>query len=72
MTLQVKQSTMREIVLNEEEEQEILQMLRHALQDTRVEIHRTHTPGFRAQVQHRETLLQNLIEKFAPTSPPSP
>jgi hypothetical protein len=34
------------------------------LGETRVEVHRTHTPEFREQVQRREAILRRLIEKL--------
>ena len=37
------------------------------IRETRVEVHHTHTPDFRDQVQRREELLRRLIEKLNQT-----
>ncbi len=50
--------------LDEQERSELLQLLEVALQDLRVEVHRTHSPDYREQLLKRETLLHQLIEKF--------
>jgi hypothetical protein len=47
--------------LDEESRSELLSLLEQALGETRVEVHHTHTPNFRAQVQHREAILKRLI-----------
>lgn len=51
------------LTINEEERAELLRLLEHNLAETRVEVHRTHTPGYREQVLHNEQLLRNLIAK---------
>jgi hypothetical protein len=60
-----KEITMAEftVVLNEREREELLLMLEQALRDTRVEVHRTHTPGYRENVQMEEALLRGLLDK---------
>jgi hypothetical protein len=52
------------VVLDEQERNELRQLLDHALRETRVEVHRTHTPDFHDQVQRREELYRRLIEKL--------
>ncbi len=52
------------VVLDEEERSELSQLLDHALRETRVEVHHTHTPDFRDQVQRREEVLRRLLEKL--------
>lgn len=55
---------MHSFLINEEERAELVRMLEHVLRDTRVEIHRTHTPEFRERVRAEETLLRGLLDKF--------
>ena len=52
------------LTFDEREQGELLQLLEVALGDLRVEVHRTHTPDYRAQLLQREDLLRRLIEKF--------
>jgi hypothetical protein len=52
------------VVLDEQERSELSQLLDHALRETRVEVHHTHTPDFRDQVQRREEVFRRLIEKL--------
>jgi hypothetical protein len=52
------------VTLESQELAELVQLLEHALGETRVEVHHTHTPDFRAQVQQRETILRGLIAKL--------
>jgi hypothetical protein len=54
----------RDVSLEKEEVTELLQILEHVLGETRVEVHHTHTPDYRAQVQKRETLVRGLIAKL--------
>jgi hypothetical protein len=56
------------LVLDEQEKNELSQLLDQALRETRVEVHRTHTPDFRDHVQSREELLRRLIEKLRQVS----
>jgi hypothetical protein len=51
------------LVLNEREREELLRLLEQSLKDTRVEVHRTHTPGYRENVQLEEALLRGLLDK---------
>ena len=64
MSTDVAQSGMMVLALDEEERAVLLQLLEQALGETRVEVHRTHTPDFRAQVQRREELLAKMIERI--------
>jgi hypothetical protein len=52
------------LTINPEEAASLLQLLELSLGETRVEVHRTHTPDFRTQVLAQESLLRNLIEKL--------
>jgi hypothetical protein len=52
------------MTLDEEERATLLTMLQQALGEARVEAHRTHTPDFRDQVLHKETLIRGLIKKL--------
>jgi hypothetical protein len=52
------------VTLDEQERSELLQLLKQSLAETRVEVHHTHTPDFRDQVQRREELLRRLIAKI--------
>jgi hypothetical protein len=51
------------LALTEEERQELVTLLEQALSDTRVAVHRTHTPGYREDVIHQEKVLRALLEK---------
>ena len=57
------------LTLAEEEREPLLRILEQVLRGKRVEVHRTHTPDYREQLQRREKLLQSLIEKLRPGSP---
>jgi hypothetical protein len=50
--------------LDEEERAVLQRLLEQALGETRVEVHRTHTPDFRMQVQHRKELLAKMVKKI--------
>jgi len=52
------------IELTEEERAEMTRLLRQALGETRVEIHRTHTPEYRERVMDEQSLLRGLLEKI--------
>jgi hypothetical protein len=52
------------MVLSEEERTVLLDLLQQALAETRVEVHRTHTPSFRDQVLHEEALIRRLVQKL--------
>ncbi len=57
-------ATERTLTLNDEERVLIQGMFEQALRDTRVEVHRTHTPDYRASVQHREEVIRGLLSKL--------
>ncbi len=65
MTHTTAQSKTFAIDLLEEERAEVLNLLEQALGETRIEVHRTHTPDYRDKVLHREIILRSLIQKFA-------
>lgn len=49
--------------LSEREKQYLEGLLASALGETRVEAHRTHTPGYREQVLSEENLVRELLDK---------
>jgi hypothetical protein len=49
--------------LDAQEKSELRQLLETVLQELRVEIHRTHTPDYRAQFLQREEILKRSIDK---------
>lgn len=51
------------LTLTEEERSELARLLESTLSDVRVELHHTHTPDFREQVQHRYSVLLGIAEK---------
>ena len=51
------------LVITEQEREELLRLLKSSLGETRVEVHRTHTPGFREDVKHEEQVIRTLLEK---------
>jgi len=55
-----------ELVLTDEERVMLRNMLEIALRETRVEVHRTHSPDFRALVQHQEGVIRGLLAKMSP------
>ncbi len=56
---------MHTLRISEEERVEIVRLLEQVLGETRVEVHRTHTPDYRERVQAEETLLRALLDKFS-------
>ncbi len=57
-------SETRALMISEEERAELLRLLEQLLGETRVEIHRTHTPDYRAMVISQESLLRGLLAKL--------
>jgi len=55
---------MRTFTLSEEERVEMVRLLEQVLGETRVEIHRTHTPDYRERVIGQESLLRGLLAKL--------
>jgi len=64
MSTNVEHAATMTVTLDEEERAELLHLIEQTLVDTRVEVHRTHTPDYRAQVIHREELLRRLVQKL--------
>jgi hypothetical protein len=54
----------RTFMFSEEERVEMVRLLEQILRETRVEIHRTHTPNYRDQVIGQESLLRGLLVKL--------
>jgi len=50
--------------LTEDERAELVRILEQAMEESRVEIHRTHTPEYRDRVIGEQALLRGLMEKF--------
>ncbi len=53
-----------QLTIDDEERAELMTLLERALAETRVEAHRTHTPGFRDQVLHQEAVVRRLLDKL--------
>jgi hypothetical protein len=60
-----RETTLHNFVISEEERTEIIRLLKQVLGETRVEVHRTHTPEYRERVMAEETLLRGLLDKFS-------
>ena len=58
------QSGITTLELDEQEREELLQLLREALTETRVEVHHTQHPAFRDKVKERAQIYRRLIAKF--------
>jgi hypothetical protein len=56
---------MHTVTISEDERAEIVRLLEQVLGETRVEVHRTHTPEYRERVQAEETLLRGLLARFS-------
>ena len=54
----------RTFMFSEEERVEMVRLLEQVLGETRVEIHRTHTPDYRDRVMGQESLLRGLLAKL--------
>ena len=50
--------------LNDQERAELLRVLKNSLGETRVEVHHTHTPGYRESVKHEEEVIRGLLQKL--------
>ncbi len=55
---------MHSFMISEEERAELILLLERVLGETRVEIHRTHTPEYRERVLGEQALLRGLLDKF--------
>jgi len=53
-----------DLKINEQERTELLRLLTSSLGETRVEVHRTHTPDYRETVKHEEDVIRHLLEKI--------
>jgi hypothetical protein len=54
-----------ELVLTDDERALLVDMLKAALTDTRVEVHHTHgSPQYRDQVKRREDVIRDLLAKL--------
>jgi hypothetical protein len=51
------------LTLNEQERAVLERLLNQSLGDTRVEVHHTHTPGYREEVLREENLIRGLLAK---------
>ena len=51
-------------MINEEERTELIRLLQQACGESRIEMHRTHTPEYRERVSGEQALLRGLLEKF--------
>ncbi len=54
----------RTFMFSEEERVEMVRLLEQILRETRVEVHRTHTPDYRDRVIGQESLLRGLLAKL--------
>jgi hypothetical protein len=52
------------LMINEQERSELLRILRDYLGQTRVEVHHTHTPGYRENVKHEEEVIRGLLQRL--------
>jgi hypothetical protein len=52
------------LVLSDKERTYLTGLLSTALKDTRVEAHRTHTPGYREEVLDQEQLIRGLLARL--------
>lgn len=55
---------MHSFMISEEERAELIRLLEQVVGETRVEIHRTHTPEYRERVREQQSLLRGLLDKF--------
>jgi hypothetical protein len=52
------------LLINAQEREELLRVLKNSLGETRVEVHHTHTPGYRESVKHEEEVIRGLLQKI--------
>jgi hypothetical protein len=69
MSAPVSTPTTFTLPLTEEERAELARLLEHVLGETRVEVHRTHTPAYRDQVLHQEALIRGPLDKVRQLRP---
>jgi len=53
-----------DLKISDQERTELLRLLTSSLGETRVEVHRTHTPDYRETVKHEEDVIRHLLEKI--------
>jgi hypothetical protein len=53
-----------QITLTSEEKDYLVRTLQNAMGETRVEVHRTHSPEFRERVLEEEKLVRTLLAKL--------
>jgi hypothetical protein len=53
-----------QVALSVAERSALVELLEQTLRETRVEVHRTHTPDYRALVLSHENLIRGLIDKL--------
>jgi hypothetical protein len=51
-------------MISEEERAELIRLLEQAYGESRVEMHRTHTPDYRERVLGGQAILRGLLDKF--------
>jgi hypothetical protein len=56
------------LLLNAQEREELLRVLKSSLGETRVEVHHTHTPGYRENVKQEEEVIRGLLQKLQGTN----
>jgi hypothetical protein len=56
-----------QLTLTPDEKAYLVGALQNAIGETRVEVHRTHSPQFRERVLHEEKLVRALLEKVEKT-----
>lgn len=54
-------------MITEEERIELIRLLEQACGESRIEMHRTHTPEYRQRVSGEQAILSGLLEKFQHT-----
>ncbi|MFI5455701.1 MAG: hypothetical protein ACHRXM_09645 [Isosphaerales bacterium] len=69
MPAEVLQLSSHTLTLSSEERDTLLDLLRQALGETRVEVHRTHTPAFRDKVLGQECIIRAVIERLEQIGP---
>lgn len=52
------------VTLTQEERTYLARVLQNAIGETRVEVHRTHSPQFRERVLNEEKLIRGLLSKL--------
>jgi hypothetical protein len=57
-----------QITLTREEKDYLVRVLQNSIGETRVEVHRTHTPQFRERVLEEEKLIRGLLTKLGETA----